>query len=243
MNTETKISFSHKIYSIIVNPKLIKIIGYCLIVLYFGFLIIGAIIAEFFGPEGYSIMTHYISDLGSWNYTPAPYLYDIACICAGILTIPFTFYLEKFIAPLPNTQEDVNLQHRWIYRFMGANFFLSMFGSFFYVGVGIFSEDRDLMGMHGICSYGAFGGFSLSAIFLGFAIIFAKQEIVPKPFNFILGLIGIFLPFTVAIYNILYGGPFLEWLLLISILIWLVPILLFAIIHANKQIKKNIQKD
>ena len=62
---------------------------------YLALLIIAVIIAYAAGgtidaPGTYAIHTRWISDLGSYRFTPAPYLYDIAAILAGILTIPFT---------------------------------------------------------------------------------------------------------------------------------------------------------
>ena len=232
-------SFVNRFYNKLISPKTIKICGFSILGLYLGLLFIGVIIAAIFGPEGYTILTHYISDLGSLEYTPAPYLYDIACIFAGILTIPFTYYLENQIASIPRN-EDLPAPHRWIYRLMSWGYLFSMIGSIFYIGVGIFSADRDISGMHGICSMGAFGGFTFSAIFFGLSIIFSYQKIVPKPINYILGFIGIHFPIYIAILNLIYGGPFLEWLLLFVILAWILPLNLFTIKYAEKQLL-NIQ--
>lgn len=230
-------SFVERFYKKLIAPKTVKISGYAVMGLYLGLVFIAVLVAFFFGPESYALTEHYISDLGSSKITPVPILYDIACICAGVFTIPFTYYLEKEIAPIPRKSEDLPAPHRWSYRLMSWGFFWSMFGSFFYIGVGIFSADRDIAGLHGVCSVGAFAGFTFAAIFLGLAIIFLDQKIVTKPFNYLIGIIGIILPITVAVYNVIYGGPLLEWLLLFAILIWIIPVFLFTLRYIEKQEK------
>ncbi|MBD3227461.1 MAG: hypothetical protein GF329_04660 [Candidatus Lokiarchaeota archaeon] len=231
-------SFVERFYDKLTAPETIKMCGYAVMGLYLGLVFIGVLVAMFFGPDGYMITTHYISDLGSLETTPLPFLYDLACICAGIFTIPFIYFLEKHIAPIPRKSEDLPAPHRWNYRLMSWGFLASMFGSFFYIGVGIFSADRDIAGLHGVCSVGAFGGFTFAAIFLGFAIIFVKQNIVIKPFNYPLGIIGVFLPITLAIYNLIHGTPLLEWLLLFAILVWIIPLFLFTLRYIEKIEKK-----
>ncbi|MHA1270277.1 MAG: DUF998 domain-containing protein [Candidatus Helarchaeota archaeon] len=229
-------SFIDHVYNMLTAPKTIKISGYGVLFLYIGLLVISHLIATFLGPEGYSIPTHYISDLGNWDITPTPYLYDLACIFAGTLTIPFIFYIEKHMAPIPQTAEDLPAPHRWTYRLMSLGFFWNILGSIFYIGVGIFSASRDYWNMHDICSIGAFVGFTFAAIFIGFTLIFMEQKIVPKPFNYPIGITGVILPFTLLIYNAIIGGPLLEWLLLFSILIWFIPFTLFTLRHAEKQL-------
>ena len=95
-----------------------------------------------------------------------------------------------------------------------------------YFGVGIFSADRDYaklsilgQGPHGIMSYLAFGGFTFGAFFMGWLIVLYDTKI-PKP----LGVYGILGPLTVAIINLIESTPFIEWLLLFSILAWVIPL-------------------
>ncbi|MHA1232375.1 MAG: DUF998 domain-containing protein [Candidatus Helarchaeota archaeon] len=238
MTDSNNVSFIDKTYEFIISPKTIIYCGYLLLAFYPGLIIIGVIIANLFGPDIFLITTNYISDLGSINYTPVPILYDLACFFAGILTIPFIYFIEKHIAPIKKSYND-NPPHRWVFRLMGAAYFLNMLGSIFYIGVGIFSEDRDFFGMHTVCSYGAFGGFAIGSIFLGIALIISDQKLLKCPFNYIIGSIGAFLPITVAIFNLIYGGPLLEWLLLFSILIWFIPIISACLTFAKKEISSN----
>ncbi|MHA1291694.1 MAG: DUF998 domain-containing protein [Promethearchaeota archaeon] len=215
---------------------------------YLGLLIIGVIIAYLFGgtvqgPGQYYIWTNWISDLGGSPYTPAPYLYDIAAIIAGILTIPLTFYLEKLLVPLPEKPEEYKQTTRLRYRLGSYAFIFSIIGNLGYIGVGIWSEDRGYMKigdynlpMHGIMSGLAFGGFTLGAFFLGWIIILYDVKI-PK----IIGIYGAFGPLLVLILFGIIGGPLWEWLLLISILAWIIPISLTIL--ANEELHlKNVKR-
>ncbi|NVM53794.1 MAG: DUF998 domain-containing protein [Candidatus Helarchaeota archaeon] len=230
-------------YNKLTAPKTVKYSGLLVLVLYLGLVSIGVLVAAILGPSGYSVTTHYISALGSSDTTPVPILYDLACIFAGTLTIPLSLYLEKHIAPIPRKAEDLPAPHRWSYRLTGTGFFFSLLGSIFYIGVGIFSADRgEVRGieMHNICSYATFGGFAFAALFLGFAIIFVRQPLIPKPYNYPLGIWGVVGPITVAILNLtgLEGVTyeFLEWFLLWAILAWLIPLAIFTLRHIERQL-------
>jgi hypothetical membrane protein len=206
---------------------------------YISLLIIGVLIASIFDPDGYTIWDNWISDLGSPNHTPVPILYDIACIIAGSMTIPLTFYMEKLLAPLLS-ETHLRERHysRLRFRLSSYAFLFSIIGNIGYIGVGIFSADRDSellsilgQGPHNIMSYLAFGGFTFGAFFMGWLIVLYNTEI-PK----ILGIYGIFGPLIVSILNLIGSTPLLEWLLLFSILIWVIPLslIVFKTRHNSK---------
>ena len=221
-----------KMYKFATNFNVVKICAMGVMFGYILLLIIGVIVAALLDPDGYTIWENWISDLGSINDTPAPILYDIACIVAGSMTIPLTYYMEKLLAPLPKrTKMRGEHYSRLRFRLSSFAFFFSIIGNFGYIGVGIFSADRDYdflsvlgMGPHGLMSYLAFGGFTFGAFFMGWLIILYDTKI-PK----ILGIYGIFGPLIVAILNLIYSTPFLEWMLLFSILIWVIPLLLIVL--------------
>jgi hypothetical membrane protein len=225
-----------KLYKFATNFKVVKISAMCVMFGYIFLLIIGVIIAALLGPYGYTILNNMISDLGSINYTPAPYLYDIACIIAGTMTIPLTFYMEKLLAPLPKrTKSRGEHYSRLRFRLSSYAFLFSIIGNFAYIGVGIFSADRDYnflsllgMGPHGLMSYLAFGGFTFAAFFMGWLIILYNTKI-----SKLLGLYGIFGPLIVAVLNLIYGGSLLEWMLLFSILIWIIPLSLIILLKPD----------
>ncbi|MFO8019671.1 MAG: hypothetical protein R6U96_13680 [Promethearchaeia archaeon] len=194
---------------------------------YLGLLILGVIIAFLFGgtsqgPGEYYIWTNWISDLGGSPYTPAPFLYDIACILAGILTIPLTFYLEAKFAPLPKDSNDLINCSRLRYRLASYAFLFSLIGNVGYMGVGIFSEDRNFFNLHVFTSSLAFGGFTFAAFFFGLMVILYIRDIP----NW-LGLYGVIGPMTVIILFGIFGGPLFEWLLLFSILAWIIPLSIY----------------
>ena len=225
--------FRAKLYNFATDFKVVKISAICVMFGYILLLIIGVIVAALLDPDGYTILDNWISDLGSINDTPAPFLYDIACVVAGSMTIPLTFYMEKLLAPLPKRIELKEKHYsRLRFRLSSFAFLFSLIGNFGYIGVGIFSADRDYewlevlgQGPHGIMSYLAFGGFTFGAFFMGWLIILYEVKI-PK----VLGIYGIFGPLTVAILNLIDSTPLLEWMLLFSILIWIIPLSLIVLL-------------
>jgi hypothetical membrane protein len=219
-----------RFYNFVTNHNVIKHSVMIVMIGYLSLLILGVIIATLLDPDGYTIWDNWISDLGSHDHTPAPVLYDIACIIAGSMTIPLTFYLEQLLAPLPN-RANLGKQYysRLRFRLGSFAFLFSLIGNLGYIGVGIFSADRDYEslsilgeGPHGIMSYLAFGGFTFGAFFMGW-LVFLYDTKIPK----VLGIYGIVGPLTVSILNLIDSTPFLEWLLLFSILIWIIPISTF----------------
>ncbi|MFX0104750.1 MAG: DUF998 domain-containing protein [Candidatus Hodarchaeota archaeon] len=213
------------IFDKVINFRVIKICGIIAIILYLSFLIAGVIVASIFGSSGYSIIDNWISDLGGSIYTPAPYLYDIACIIAGILTIPITFYMENLLLPLPQKSIDIRNITRLRIRLISSAFTFGLIGSLGYIGVGIFSEDRSYFGLHSAMSILAFVGFVLSAFCIGMYILLYNTRI-PK----LLGLYGVVGPLTTIIVFFIENNPLWEWILLFSILAWIIPLTLFVFI-------------
>jgi hypothetical protein len=230
-----KESWIDRIYNKLTAPQTIRICGYCVLAIFFGLISLGVIIAVASGP--YNIIDNWISDLGNHNITPAPFLLDTAVISAGILLIPFHFYMEKYLAPIPRSPEELPAPPRMSYRLMGLNFFFNCFGTIGLIGVGIFSEDRDIAGLHFIFSVLLFGSFAIGAIFLGLLITFIRQPIVPKPFNYIMGAYGIFVPFTIGGFAVFDLTPLWEWTLFFVLIGLIVPVFVCALRHAEKQLK------
>lgn len=240
LDADKNSNWVERVYNTITSPKTVRICGYSVMALYIGLLFVGVLVAKITMPP-YSIWDNWISDLGSSSHTAAPILYDLACIFAGILTIPFNLYIEKHLAPIPKKPGDFPPPHRWSFRLTGAGFFFSLIGSVFYIGVGIWSADRwSLHGidMHGICSVGAFGGFAFAAIFMGLALTISDRKIVSSPWCYILGTYGVWVPISVAISNFTgfpgFTGELLEWSLLFAIMGWVIPLAVFAMQHTHK---------
>ncbi|MEJ2293734.1 MAG: DUF998 domain-containing protein [Candidatus Lokiarchaeota archaeon] len=213
-----------------INYKMVRIFTTALFLIYIPLIIIGIIVAAYLNPGGYSILTNWISDLGGSPHTPAPYLYDIACIMAGVLTIPFTFYMENLLAPLPKRERPQIHYSRMRFRLVSSAFLFSLIGSIGYIGVGIFSEDRDYYNLHSITSSLAFGGFILGAFFMGWTIVLYDTKI-----SKLLGIYGLIGPLTTIIIYLLINNPLWEWILLFSILAWIIPLSL--IVFTKEELK------
>lgn len=241
MESESR-SWVNRFYEKLTAPKTIRVCGYMAMGAYLGLLIIAIIVAATLGPRGFSFTEVWISNLANVDTSPAPYLYDIACIAGGTLSIPFIFYQEKFIAPLPRSKNDAKpLPHRWIYRLMGLAFLFTLMSNFCYPGVGIFSEVRgfeEIVGinLHGLFTELTFASFMLAAFFFGLVLIVTRQEIVPRPFNFIIGAIGMTAPSGMIILSMIDGSPLREWGTLWAILAFIIPMFLFTLRHAGKQL-------
>ena len=123
-----------KLFERLINYKVVRIFTIAVILIYIPLIIIGIIIAAYFDPDGYSILTNWISDLGGSAHTPAPFLYDIACIIAGSLTIPLTFYMENLLAPLPKRELPQIHYSRIRFRLASSAFLFSLIGNIGYIG-------------------------------------------------------------------------------------------------------------
>ncbi len=235
-------SWVSRFYEKLTAAKTLIYCGYAAMASYLGLLIIAIIIAATLGPQGFSFTEVWISNLANTDTSPAPYLYDIACVAGGVLSIPFIFYQEKYITPIPRSNGDQPIPHRWTYRLMGLAFLFMLLSNFFYPGVGIFSEVRNFeevvgINLHGLFTELTFGTYALGALFFGLTLIITRQEIVPRPFNFIIGPIGITAPSGMIILSLVDGGsPIREWGTLWAILAFVIPVFLFTMSHAKKQL-------
>ena len=229
-----------RIYNKVTSPKTIKYGGYLGLVLFFGLMGSAIIVAMLNGP--YNIIDNWISDLGSFNHTPAPFLLDSALICTGIILIPFHFYVERYMVPIPRSPDDLPAPHRWSYRLMGMAFFFNMMGSVSMVCVGIFSEDRSY-GLHFPFSVALFSSFAFGAIFLGIALTISDRKLVPGPWNYILGAYGIHGLLIIggfAGYHLFIGTAWeklFEWIIFFALVAWILPLFFFCLRHAEKQLK------
>jgi len=219
-----------KFYDIVTNYNFIKKSSIIVIIVYLSLLLTAVMIAAIWGPFGYSIWTRMISDLGGSNYTPAPFIFDIACIFAGIMTIPLTFYVENLFAPLPSRKNLREIHFSRLRFRLGSNaFFFSLMGNLAYIFVGIFSEDRNypllyFASFHDVFSFFSFTGFALGAFFIGWIIVLYETKI-----SKLFGIYGIFGPISM-LFAFLYTMEALwEWILLFSILLWIIPLVLLIL--------------
>ncbi len=218
--------FFHQINIRLTNKKIVR---FCTIlspsIFLFG-LIFGIIIAFFFGPESYNIWNNYISDLGSKDYTPTPYFLDISAMITAIILIPVFTYLAKIIFRKPEVIEKFNWRiFHFIMRILViVGYFFLLLSTIGLFGIGLFSEDRTTeLGLHLLFSYIVFGSFSFTAYFIG-TVLLLKKTIFYR-------MIGLFMICSTPTFGILFiinpeflTKPFLEWMIFLSLCIWLLLI-------------------
>ncbi|MBD3256667.1 MAG: hypothetical protein GF383_16355 [Candidatus Lokiarchaeota archaeon] len=219
------IEWKSRVYDkILTNPKVVRFSTYMSIITFVSAIIIGFIVAQF-DPDGYNIVDNWISDMGSFNHTPLPYFLDYGAMISSILTIPAIFYTEKALAPKPELKDGQVVFSRMRYRLGGMGFFFMLMGFFGFFGIGLFSEDRTtILGLHMFFSYVVFSGLVFTGMFYGLLIVFYKTPI-PR----IMGVYMFFGPFLAGILILNYFTPLFEWILLFSILIWIIPTFLILI--------------
>ena len=199
-------NLSNRIYEYITNPKIVKTSTIIAFIVVFSALIIGYIIAQF-GPYGYNMIDNYISDMGSINYTPFPYMRTIGNVISGPFFIPITFYIKKKltskkIADIPRLQSLLGNV-----GFIGM---LTIFISMFFTG--IITEDVNML-IHTFFAIIAIIGVFLAMTFYGLLII-KYPTVISKS-------IGVLMVINIPIIGFLtiIGFPstiFYEWMLLLS---------------------------
>ena len=214
----------------IVQPKVIKICVYLSNLIFLSGLLVGALIAVFFGPEGYNMIDNYISDLGSFRYTPTPFILDSIAIITSFLLVPIFLYSYKnlisgkkeiiFDSNTPNLKRIFNI-------IVAINIIIGLIcliiAAIGLFGIGLFSEDRTTeLGLHYFFSIVVFAGLATGALFNGIAI-FLKKSIYPR----FLGAYMMVGPLTTALLFVFPPPsttlPFLEWMMLFAAFLWLKP--------------------
>ena len=171
-------------------------------------LVLNVLLSSFFG---YSIITNYISDLGSKNFIPFPYLHDLICVFGGVVSLPVNFFVRKKLRIVYKSSKHSVL-------FVEFGFVLGVIGNIGYVFLGVFSLDRAGPGdiYHGIVAFISFGGYILSIFFFSLNIILSHKCKLKH-----LGLFGLVVPITLFFAYCALTIPLIEWFLLSSILLFL----------------------
>ncbi|MFW9897080.1 MAG: DUF998 domain-containing protein [Candidatus Thorarchaeota archaeon] len=181
-------------------------------IIYLSLLLICLLVAMNLGTQGFDLSRHTISDLGNSLLTPTPSLFDVACEIAGTITIPYSFYIYSMMTRKRKLKDPITTR---------LGFLFGIFGGLGYICVGVFSLERaGPNGMiHSISAIIAFTGFVFSILFFSIPVVF-QSGIRHRLF----GLSGIVSPLLLFIINGFISTPILEWLLLLSILIHIVPL-------------------
>ncbi|NHI91742.1 MAG: hypothetical protein EAX96_04500 [Candidatus Lokiarchaeota archaeon] len=257
---ETLIKKKNDLYDFLTNPKVAKwsIIG--IFVIFIPSIIIGVFVAQLHGP--YNIISNYISDLGSFDYTPIPKFLDDACMLTAIFLIPSTLYIAKVVTQ--KTGDSGEKGRIVLGRIAEILMFIGIIGVF---SLGFVSEDVGFylkqagaspVDLHTIFTIFFFPFLAFSGIFTGLICIIYSENVqtlfninVPKALVIILGLEMVILPqvfCTIFLVNLISpiviippSTPFYEWMFLISLLTWLVALALITLRHINKELDVNIK--
>lgn len=231
-----KPNFLRRLSKSLIDPKLVRISIIINLISFIPGLIICVIIANYFGPQGYNFLENFISDLGSSSYSPIPFIFDFIMVAGAIFTIPPFLYNNKFL--MEGTKEIIfdSSAKKWrrvYYLFIAIcsilGYFFLLIGSIGMFGIGIFSLERSPE-IHFIFSVLVFAGLIFGALFAGIAV-FLKKVICPH-------YLGIYMVFGPFMAGFLYLNPpvslsvqFLEWVMLFTQQIWLIPAGLFTLYH------------
>ena len=178
---------------------------------YLALLSISIIMAVAFGPTGFSFILHTISDLGNSQFTPVPLLFDIACILAGIATIPYSLFCDDL---RQSTKNHIDYVSR-------TGLYFGIVGGIGYMCVGVFSLERAGPNgvFHGLSAIVAFSGFVLSILFFSLHAFMQGGRRAK-----LLGICGMMIPLVIFILNGILATPIVEWLLLFAILFYTIPL-------------------
>ncbi|MEJ2279332.1 MAG: DUF998 domain-containing protein, partial [Candidatus Lokiarchaeota archaeon] len=231
-----------KPYDWLTRPDVVKPSIIISLILFIPGLSLCVIIAMIYGSQGYTIWNNFISDLGSFKYTPIPFLFNVILMIVSVLTIPAFLYNYKNLTKdakfiVFNSQERSmrRIFHTIIYINAFFGLILLLIGSVGMFGIGIFSEDRTTQfNLHFYFSVLVFIGLIFGSMFVGIAIVLNKV-ICPR----YLGFYMIFGPFLTGYFYFnpppMLTRPYLEWMMLFSFQIWLIPAAIFTLRQIKKQ--------
>jgi len=183
-------------------------------------LFISVISASFFG---YSILTHYISDLGRKAVIPFSWLHDAFCVFAGLISVPVTVSFRKKLKIRFKSSK-----HSLLFAKIGL--YSGVLGNLGLVFVGIFSLDRAGPGhsYHGISAFFAFAGIVVSIFFFSLNIVLSHKCSLKK-----LGVFGLVVPLALFILNCVVAIPIIVLVVYYSIKAFL--LVLDCYVFKNKQ--------
>ncbi|MHA1681242.1 MAG: DUF998 domain-containing protein [Promethearchaeota archaeon] len=214
----------------ITEPRVIKIFIFISLFTFIPGIALAITISLVFGgtvinPGEYNFIDNFISDLGSFRYTPAPFILDTISMVTGTLFVPIAIFSNRLALKFLMDQDKTTSQLGHGRRACYIGFIALLFGAAGLFGIGLFSEDRDY-GLHRIFSAIVFAGFAIGSTMYGFASIFHKSYI-PRSLAFFMATMPAS-AITLFAVNVSFNQPpfpeaLLEWFMLATIFWWTVP--------------------
>jgi len=176
--------------------------------IYIVLLVLNVLLSSFFG---FSLTLNYVSDLGSKNFIPFPYIHNLICVFGGVVSLPVNFFVRKKL-------RIVYKSSRFSLLFVELGVTLGVIGSVGYMFLGVFSLDRAGPGdiYHGIITFISFGGYIFSIFFFSLNIVLSHKCKLKN-----LGFFGLVVPIAFLFAYCFLTIPLIEWFLLSSILLFL----------------------
>ncbi|MBN1216927.1 MAG: hypothetical protein JXA99_15985, partial [Candidatus Lokiarchaeota archaeon] len=187
---------------------------------YVGTFLICNFLSMAFGNKKYTPFFNVISDLGLNRYNPIPIIFDIACVATGLSLIPFSFYLLYILRK--EIEDNRLIRNVRLVRICNHIAFISsMAANIGFIGVGIFSLERNYLGIHDYSAGTILLGFSFLTFSMGL-LIMRYKVIIPSLF----GICGFLTAFIMLLIYMIFRytnfqiAPIYEWIWLFSVIFW-----------------------
>ena len=186
--------------NVLINSARVKKFLFYGNIVYFTLLLVSIVLALIFNVSNSNLWTHPVSDLGSSEYSPIPFIFDLSCIWAGILTMPVYISMKARLSAI--TQSENNACDLIRSKLTTYGSIMGVIGALGCIFVGIFSYDRPGPNelYHNISSGMAFGGLTFSILLFSLYILLTNSRL-PKLF----GIYGLLLPLGFLLFWIFSG--------------------------------------
>ena len=229
-----------KLYKKILAKKTVRTALYLTFLLFYPGIIVAVIVADAYSGSEYNIFNNYISDLGTHQITPAPFIFNTILIITGVVFIPIYFYLEEVIVASPIKKEKNNRSLKFIKIIADFGKISFLIGSISMIGAGVFNEHYYI---HSIFAMLIFGGIIAGGCSTGLIII-VNKTIIPKVLGYTMFLSSIVF-FTLNMLKIfpMITSPFMEWCVFLSIVIWFFPTTVILLNYQDKCLEECLKID
>lgn len=156
-----------------------------------------------FYPDSYGPVTHYLSRLGNFNYSPiGAYLYNWGCILTGVALVPFFIGLKDWY-------NQGKLAAKYV---LVIGQLVGLFAAVALVMIGVFSED---LGEPYMLASTIF--FELNFVTL---ILISLPLLIHPQFSKPTALYSLGVTILSLIFAVYIGGPLVEWFTVFSALVF-----------------------
>ena len=201
--------------------------------------VISNLIAMNFGNKNYVPFLNVVSHLGVNEFNPLYFMFDFASIITGLSLMPFSFYLLHIIKT--QTEENRIIKNYKSIRICTHIAFLSSIAANIgFIGCGVFSLDRNFLGIHDYSAGIILLGFTFLTFSMGLLIIRYRVKI-PSLFGicgFLTAFIFLFI-YMIFIFTNFIIAPVYEWIWLFSVICW-TWILIFYVLNKAEFFKNHI---